>query len=97
MELTTLIEELKIPVEFGCRLEEVTDGKVVCRDTKSSKAVEFPADTVLLAAGMTPRSEAADSLRRCVPETEVFVVGDAAEVGTIAGAVRSAFRAAAYI
>ncbi|MCL2878543.1 MAG: NAD(P)/FAD-dependent oxidoreductase [Acidobacteria bacterium] len=97
MELTTLIEELKIPVELGCRLAEVTDGSVVCRDMKSSKMIEFPADTVLLAVGMTSRSGIADSLRRCVPETEVFVVGDAAEAGTIAAAVRSAFRAAAYI
>jgi thioredoxin reductase len=97
LELTTLIEELKIPVEFGCRLEEVTDGKVVCREMKSQKTVEFPADTVLLAVGMVSRNGVADSLRRCAPETEVFVVGDAAEVGTIAGAVRSAFRAAAYI
>jgi 2,4-dienoyl-CoA reductase-like NADH-dependent reductase (Old Yellow Enzyme family)/thioredoxin reductase len=97
MELTALIEELKIHVDFGCRLEEVADGKVICRDIASSKTVEFPADTVLLAAGTTPRSEIADSLRRCAPATEVFVVGDAAEAGTIAGAVRSAFRAAAYI
>ena len=97
LELTTLLEELKIPVESGCKLEEVADGKIVCRDIKSSKTIEFPADTVLLAVGMTSRSGLADSLRRCAPETEVFVVGDAAEVGTIAGAVRSAFRASAYI
>ncbi|MDR0311436.1 MAG: FAD-dependent oxidoreductase [Acidobacteriota bacterium] len=97
MELTTLIEELKIPVEFGCRLEEVRDDKVVCFDMTSRRTVEFPADTVLTAAGMTSRSAVADSLRRCAPETEVFIVGDAAEVGTIASAVRSAFHAAAYI
>ena len=97
LELTTLVEELKIPIESGCRLEEVTDGKVVCRDMKAQKTDEFPADTVLLAVGMVSRNGVADSLRRCAPETEVFVVGDAAEVGTIAGAVRSAFRAAAYI
>jgi hypothetical protein len=39
----------------------------------------------------------ADALRRSAPETEVFVVGDAAEVGTVATAVMSAFKAAAYI
>ena len=97
MELATLVEELKIPVEFGCRLMEIADGKIVCFDMKSSKTVEFPADTLLLAVGLAPLNEAADSLRRCAPETEVFVVGDAAETGTIAGAVRSAFRATAYI
>ncbi|MDR1728194.1 MAG: FAD-dependent oxidoreductase [Acidobacteriota bacterium] len=96
-ELTALVEELKIPVAHGCKLEEVADDKVVCRDVDSGEKVEFPADTVLLAVGMASRAALADSLRHAAPETEVFVVGDAAEVGTIATAVRSAFRAAAYI
>jgi 2,4-dienoyl-CoA reductase-like NADH-dependent reductase (Old Yellow Enzyme family)/thioredoxin reductase len=97
MELTSLIEELAIPIHFNCKLEEITDSAVVCRDTKSLKKVELPADTVLSAVGMISRSEVAESLRRCAPETEVFVVGDAAKVGTIATAVMSGFRAAAYI
>ena len=97
MELTALIEELHIPVHLNCRLEEVTDNNVICRNTQTSEKIEFPADTVLLAAGVIARQEVADALRRCAPETEVFVVGDASEVGTIATAVRSAFKAAAYI
>jgi 2,4-dienoyl-CoA reductase-like NADH-dependent reductase (Old Yellow Enzyme family)/thioredoxin reductase len=97
MELTALIQELAIPIHFNCRLEEISDTAVICRNTKSPEGVEFPADTVLLAVGMASRYEVAASLRRCVPETEVFVVGDAAEVGTIATAVMSAFKAAAYI
>ena len=97
MELMALIEELEIPIHLNCRLEEVTDSTVVCRDTKTSERIEFPADTVLLAVGMAARHDVADSLRRSAPETEVFVVGDASEVGSIATAVRSAFKAAAYI
>ena len=97
MELMALVEELGIPMHLNCRLEEVTDSRVVCRDTRTSERIEFPADTVLLAVGMAARLEVADSLRRSAPETEVFVVGDAAEVGSIATAVRSAFKAAAYI
>jgi 2,4-dienoyl-CoA reductase-like NADH-dependent reductase (Old Yellow Enzyme family)/thioredoxin reductase len=97
MELTRLTEELGIPIHFDCRLEEVTDDVVICRSTKTSEKVTFPADTVLLAVGMAARHDVADSLRRSAPETEVFVVGDASEVGSIAGAVRSAFRAAAYV
>jgi 2,4-dienoyl-CoA reductase-like NADH-dependent reductase (Old Yellow Enzyme family)/thioredoxin reductase len=96
-ELTALIGELAIPVHLNCRLEEVTDRTVICRNLKTSERSEFSADTVLLAAGMAGRIKLADSLRRSAPETEVFVVGDASEVGTIATAVRSAFRAAAYI
>lgn len=64
---------------------------------KTSEKIEFPADTVLLAVGMAAKRDVADSLRRCAPETEVFVVGDAMAVGTIASAVMSAFKAAAYI
>jgi 2,4-dienoyl-CoA reductase-like NADH-dependent reductase (Old Yellow Enzyme family)/thioredoxin reductase len=97
MELMALVEELHIPIRLGCRLEEVTDSTVVCRDTTTSERIEFPADTVLLAVGMAARQEVADRLRRSAPETEVFVVGDAAQAGSIATAVMSAFKAAAYI
>lgn len=97
MELLAMVEDLGIPIRLNCRLEEVTASAVVCRDTVTGETVELPADTVLLAVGMAPRRDVADSLRRCAPETEVHVVGDAAEVGCIATAVRSAFRAAAYV
>lgn len=97
MELTALVQELAIPIHFNCRLEEITDTAVLCGNTLTQQKELFPADTVLLAVGMESRHSVADSLRRCAPETEVFVVGDAAEVGTIATAVMSAFRAAAYI
>ncbi len=96
-ELLRLVEELHIPIHLGCALAEVTDSSVICRRTREGDTVEFPADTVLLAVGLEPRYDVADSLRRTVPETEVHVVGDAREVGTIATAVMSAFRAAAYI
>lgn len=97
MEFMELIRELSIPMHLNCRLEEVTDDNVICRDTKTLERVEFPADTVLLALGMSARLDVADALRRCAPETEVFVVGDAAGVGTVATAIRSAFKAAAYV
>ena len=97
MELMAIVERLQIPIHLNRRLEEVTDSAVVCRDMETSEKVEFLADTVILAVGMAARQDIADSLRRCAPETEVFVVGDASSVGTIAGAVRSAFKAAAYI
>jgi 2,4-dienoyl-CoA reductase-like NADH-dependent reductase (Old Yellow Enzyme family)/NADPH-dependent 2,4-dienoyl-CoA reductase/sulfur reductase-like enzyme len=97
MELMALIKELNIPIRLNCRLVEVRDNAIVCIDTARSEKIELPADTVLLAVGMAARHDIADALRRSAPETEVFIVGDAAEVGTIATAVRSAFKAAAYI
>ena len=97
MELQEIVKELQIPIHLNCRLEEVTGRSVICRDTQTSERIEFPADTVLLAVGMSARRDVADSLRRSAPETEVFVVGDASEPGTIASAITSAFKAAAYI
>lgn len=97
MELISLINELDIPVHLSCKLEEVTDDKVICRNMKSQEKVEFEADTVLLALGMSSRADVADALRRSASETEVYVVGDAVKPDTIAQAVMSAFRAAAYI
>ena len=97
MELTGLIRDLDIPVRLDCRLVEVTDNSVICLHMKTNERIEIPADTVLLAVGMTENHYVADSLRRCAPETEVFVVGDALEAGTVATAVMSGFKAAAYI
>jgi NADPH-dependent 2,4-dienoyl-CoA reductase/sulfur reductase-like enzyme len=97
MELMKLIKELEIPVHHNCILERVEDNAVVCKDTCTSEAKEIPADRVLLALGVSPRYDAADSLRRSTPETEVYIVGDAINPGTVGPAVMSAFKAAAYI
>jgi hypothetical protein len=70
---------------------------VICENTNTSDKLELPADTVLLAPGMTPRYDIADELRRSAPATEVYVVGDAIEAGTVGPAIMSAFKAAAYI
>ena len=67
MELMALMQELGIPIHLNCKLEEVTDKTVVCRDMKTSEKIEFPADTVLLAVGMSAKRDVADSLRRCAP------------------------------
>ncbi len=96
-ELTDALGELKIPVHLGTKLEEVTDKGIICTNVKTNEKISIAADTVLLAIGMTPKFDVADSLRRSAPETEIFVVGDAIEVKTIAQAVKSGFKAAAYI
>jgi NADPH-dependent 2,4-dienoyl-CoA reductase/sulfur reductase-like enzyme len=96
-ELTDALHELNIKVNLSCRLEEVTDTTVLCRNLLTNEPVEFKADAVLLALGMKPNFDIADSLRRSAPETEVFVVGDAIKVETIAQATKSGFKAAAYI
>lgn len=97
MELMKMIKELEIPVNNNCKLMEVKDNSVICEDLNTKEKKEIPADTVLLAFGISPRHDVADSLRRSAPETEVYVVGDAIEAGTVGPAIMSAFKAAAYI
>jgi len=96
-ELQELIKELKIPVHLNSRLDEVKDKSIMCTNLKTNERVEFDADTVLLAIGMSSKHDVADALRHSAPETEVFVVGDAIKPGLVGPAVMSAFKAAAYI
>ena len=96
-EFPMILKNENIPIYYGINLTEILDDKVVCEETATGRTVEFPADTVLIAIGMKPLQEAADSLRRCAPETEVRIVGDAEEVGNICTAVNTAFQAALHI
>ncbi|MBN2039171.1 MAG: FAD-dependent oxidoreductase [Spirochaetes bacterium] len=97
MELVKLTAEHEIPVHFNCRLEEVTDSHVICRDTRTSEKQKFEADYVLLALGSVSKHDIVDLLRRSAPETEVYIAGDAVKPGNVGPAVMSAFKAAAYI
>ena len=96
-EFPMILEAEQIPIHYGVRLTEILDDKVVCSEAGTGNVVEFPADTVLIAVGMKPLTETAQSMRRCAPETEVRIVGDAKEVGNICTAVNTAFQAALHI
>jgi len=95
--LLECVDELEIPIHLNCKLDKITDTTVLCTNINTDEKIEFPADSVLLAMGMCPRHDVVDALRHSAPETEVFVVGDDVEVGTIFEAVNSAFKAAAHI
>jgi 2,4-dienoyl-CoA reductase-like NADH-dependent reductase (Old Yellow Enzyme family)/thioredoxin reductase len=96
-ELISLMEEQKIPLHVDTRLEEVLDDRIVCKDMKTGKLVEFPCDTVLLALGLVPLNDAVDAMRHCAAETEVFIVGDALSVGNISTATNGGFQAGIHI
>ena len=96
-EFLRILEAENVPVHYELNLTEILDDKVVCVSTGTGYKVEFPADTVLISVGMKPLRALAESLRHCAPETEVRIVGDADEVGTISTAVNQAFQAALHI
>ena len=96
-EFMTIIDQKQLPVHYGTKLLEITDDKVICQDVATGKTVEFEADTVLLAMGLVPLQADAEKLRHCAPETDVYIIGDCKEIGTISGAVNGAFQAALHI
>ncbi len=97
-DLMNLIRELEIPVLLGTRLDAVEDDGILCTDLKTNQSKKIPADTVLLAIGVSPKHDEADTLRRSCPETSAFLIGDCHHVGdNIANATMSALKAAAYI
>jgi NADPH-dependent 2,4-dienoyl-CoA reductase/sulfur reductase-like enzyme len=97
IELLSIIDEQKISLHYETRLEEVCDDKVICRDLKTGRLVEYLCDDVLLAVGMAPLTDVVDSLRHSAPETEVYIVGDARAIGNISTAVNAGFQAGVHI
>jgi len=96
-ELKSLFAEHKIPVLYQHRLAEVKEDCVICENLVTGEMVTIPCDSVLLAAGMRPRTAEADAMRRCAPETSVFVVGDCYEPASVFEAVNDAFRISLHI
>lgn len=69
------VEELKIRILTDTKVASITEKGIETLDGNSVSR-EYEADTIVLATGMKPRSDRVAELRRLIPETEVFVVGD---------------------
>ncbi len=96
-ELRTLYAQRGIPVLYGHRATEIRSDGVVCENLRTGERVTLACDTVVLACGMRARREESGSMRRCAPETDVYVVGDCAKPASIFEAVNDAFRACLHI
>ena len=88
-----LLKQLKAHTELltGLTAVEVTEHGLRCRD-KTGNETLIPADTVLCAAGLRPRREAADALRGTAPIVEV--IGDCVRPDIIRGATFRGYHAA---
>lgn len=73
---------------------EIRPDGVVAK-TKDGGERFFPADNVLMAAGLKPKAAEADALRS--DEYELIVIGDAKKPGKVYDAVRQGFDAATYL
>lgn len=92
--LKGIMKELGVAVKTSTKLLEVTENGIMCLDTITTSMFELDCDTVLLSVGCRPNKEVLESLRHCIPETEVYAVGDVRKVANVGFAVNAAFWAA---
>ena len=76
----------------GHKLLSIEGKTVTMEKIDDHSTVVIPADSVVLALGVRPRSALAESFESCCPQ--VHIVGDARRGGRIATAVREGFEAA---
>lgn len=93
-DLLRMTEEYGVTRALGRKIVEIKDDCVIAENAETGQTEVYPADTVLMAAGMKPRHAEAIKFMHCCPETNVFLIGDCANSGEIRDAVRSAFDAA---
>ncbi len=88
------IHKYGIDVKVNMRCVEINDKGMLCQK-KDGEIVQLEADSVIFAAGMTPKEEVVDALRdSCI---DFAWVGDCHNVGLIRTAVHEAFDAAMAI
>ncbi len=95
--LLFLLEDYKVDMHFGVKLEEITDTGAVILDTKWHRR-EIPADTVVLSFGFKSRSAVVETLRVLESaETQVYAAGDCLKPQTIKEAIHGGFNTAVEI
>lgn len=88
--LQSLLMKNRVKVVAHTKLEAIEAGQIKTINHKLMwKNIE--ADTVVLALGMKPRRASIDRLRHCLPETEVYIIGDGHQVGNVYTAVHAGF------
>jgi 2,4-dienoyl-CoA reductase-like NADH-dependent reductase (Old Yellow Enzyme family)/thioredoxin reductase len=95
--LLFLLEDYKVEMRFGVKLEEITDAGAVILDSQWRRT-DLPADTVILSFGFKPRTAAAEAFRAMeTAETQVYLVGDCLKPQTIKSAIHDGFNVAIEI
>ncbi|NLD88174.1 MAG: FAD-dependent oxidoreductase [Clostridiales bacterium] len=96
-ELLSRIKEKGAAVFPSHRLDEILPDRIICTNLNTGERIEHECDTVLISAGMRPRIEEVEKFRHVLPETEVYICGDAKQPRTVPDAVIDGFNAAVNI
>jgi 2,4-dienoyl-CoA reductase-like NADH-dependent reductase (Old Yellow Enzyme family)/thioredoxin reductase len=96
-ELLQMLANSGAEIVTSRRLISIHPGKIICTAINTGAVEEYACDTVLIAAGLVPRRNTVDELRHLLPETEVYVIGDAKQPRSLGEAVHDGFNAALNI
>jgi 2,4-dienoyl-CoA reductase-like NADH-dependent reductase (Old Yellow Enzyme family)/thioredoxin reductase len=96
-ELLPMLESNGAEIFTGRRLVAIQPDKIVCTVLGTGAAEEYACDTVLVSAGLVARNGVVEELRHLLPETEVYIVGDAKEPRSLGDAIHEGFNAALNI
>ncbi|NLV49325.1 MAG: FAD-dependent oxidoreductase [Clostridiales bacterium] len=96
-ELLRMLEENGAEIYTGRRLISIHPDKIVCTALCGGEVEEHECDTVLISAGLVSRKNVVEELRHILPETDVYIVGDAGEPRSLGDAVHEGFNAALNI
>jgi 2,4-dienoyl-CoA reductase-like NADH-dependent reductase (Old Yellow Enzyme family)/thioredoxin reductase len=86
------IKEYNVRIIMDAKMDSITERGIRVIE-HGDKRTDYEADTIVLAMGLRPRNEKVAELRRLIPETEVFVVGDCVKPRNIFSANHEAFNA----
>jgi 2,4-dienoyl-CoA reductase-like NADH-dependent reductase (Old Yellow Enzyme family)/thioredoxin reductase len=86
--LEVTLKKSQVKMRLNTRAKQVTADGLVCLD-ENGKEVLFPADTILIAAGMRPNTQSVEALRYAAPK--FFQVGDCVKVGKVLEAVHGGY------
>ena len=96
-ELLQLLEKNGVEILTGRRLVSVCPDKIVYTVIGTGAVEEYPCDTVLVSAGLVARKDTVQAMRHLLPETEVYIIGDAKAPRSLGDAIHEGFNAAINI
>jgi 2,4-dienoyl-CoA reductase-like NADH-dependent reductase (Old Yellow Enzyme family)/thioredoxin reductase len=94
--LLNSLAENNVQIIPHTKLEAITETGIRAMDSRFNSK-DYPADTIVLATGMKARKDKVNELRRLIPETEVFVIGDCYQPRNLVCATHDGFNSAVEI
>ena len=96
-ELLSMMQQHNTAILTGRRAISILPDRIVCTVIGTGEVEEHICDTVLISAGLVSRRGTVEAMRHILPETEVYITGDAKEPRSLGEAIHEGFNAAINI